>query len=197
MVGLSQTLAVKNIVYLTNGHHIISRVLKGVEGSPSIWLQRIIMAVGGAPELALLHAGIGPGNDASHLPFIPQGQFPGNLAVVIQVVKSHGLLVAAYLKHGISGSIYDQMAFPNLLLRQFIQDFRSAGALVADDFTSGPLLQLVYQFLRKTVAGKCLEGRGHKKPHHLPVSRHGVLATASLLQTHVTSQGVFCRLHTL
>ena len=87
MVGLCQSLAVKDIVYLTNGHHIISRVLKGVEGSPSIWLQRVIMAVGGALEFALLHAGIGPGNDPSHFPLIPQRQFPGNLTVAIEIAR--------------------------------------------------------------------------------------------------------------
>ena len=153
------------------------------------------MAVGGALEFALLHAGIGPGNDPSHFPLIPQRQFPGNLTVMIQAVKSHGLLVAAYLKHGIRGSIHNQMAFPYLFLCQFIQYFRSAGASVADDFPSGPFLQLVYQLLRKAVAGKCLEGRGNKKPHHLPVSRHGILAPASLLQAHVTPQRMFWRLH--
>ena len=89
------------------------------------------------------------------------------------------------------------MSCGNFFLSQLIQDLCSAGAFVADYLMSGLFFQLPDQFRRKSVLRKCLKGLLYLKPHHLPVSGHGVFPFASLPELSVISQAVFHRFHLL
>ena len=140
------------------------------------------MAVGGSFEFPPLHTGVRPGNDPPHLPLVPHGQLPGDLAVPVQVFQTHGLLVAADLKDRVGGGIDNEVALPDLLLPQLLQNFGAAGAFVADNLPSGSLLQLPDEFWGKSVVGEGDKGLGHVQPHHLPVAGHGVLAPAGFPQ---------------
>ena len=187
-VGFCQSLAVENVVDFPHGNHRVPRVLQGVQGRPSVGLQGVVVPVGCPDKFPLLLSHIGPGNHPSHLPLILHGQFPGNLAVAIQVLQAHGLLVAANLQHRVRGGIYDQMALLNLFLPQLIQNLRAAGAFVADDFPAAPAGQLLNQLRGKSMLRKGLERLRDVKPHHLPVAGHGILSGALLPQGHIFCQ---------
>ena len=109
------------------------------------------MAVAGALEFPPALSHVGAGDNTAHLPFIPHGQLPGDLAAPVQLRQIKGLLIAADLQDGIRGGIDNHMARGNLFLRQFLQNDGAAGTLIADDLVAGAPLQLCHQFRRKPV----------------------------------------------
>ena len=101
MIAFCYPFSHKDIVNLSNGNHIISGILQGIQRRQSGGFQRIIMAVTGPFEFAALFAHIGSCDNTANSPLIPHSQFSGNLTVMIQGLKSHGFLIATDLKHRI------------------------------------------------------------------------------------------------
>ena len=75
------------------------------------------------------------------------------------------------------------------------QDTKNFELIVADDGSPGSGGQFVYQFLGKSRLRKGLEWRGDMQPHHLPMSRHGVLARARLIQFRKIGERLLRRVH--
>ena len=86
------------------------------------------------------------------------------------------------------------MSSCNFLFCQFIQDLCSAGTLVADHLMTSTFFQLFDQFWRKSGLCKGLKRLRYFQTHHLPVSGHGILATAGLPKLSIVSDGMLvCR----
>ena len=83
---------------------------------------------------------------------------PCDLTAAVQLIQTEGLLVSADLKHRIRRSINDHMAGGDLFLCQFIQDLRSAGALISDHLMTGTLFQFFDQLRRKAMLREGFKG---------------------------------------
>ena len=99
LVGLREALAVEDVEDLPDRNHAEPRILQCIERRSAIWLQRIIVAVARALELALLPAHIRAGDDTADLPLILHRDLAGDLTAAVQLVEPEGLFIAADLQH--------------------------------------------------------------------------------------------------
>ena len=180
---LRDALAAENIVDFSDADDIISCLLHRVEHGFSRRFDSVVVTVCGADELSFFLSDVRSCNDTADFPLVFHGQLTGNLAVMIQRLQSHRLLVAADLQYGIRRGIDDQFSVFDLALCQLIEDLRSARRLITDDLSAGSFFQLVDQFFRKSVVGERNERLCRVNSHHLPVAGHGVFSVARLVQS--------------
>ena len=88
------------------------------------------MAVGGAVEGIRAVAKEGAGDHTSHAVFALE-HFPGDLAVTVQLLHRHKLLVGSDLKNTVGAGVDDEGVFPHGLLAVVLQYLRAGIGLVA------------------------------------------------------------------
>ena len=98
------------------------------------------MAVARALKLTAFLSDIRSCDHASHAPLITHRQFSRDLAIMIQIIQSHRLLIATDLQYRIRRGIDDHFSFIDLLLAKLIEDHGSAGCFVSNDFSATALL---------------------------------------------------------
>ena len=138
------------------------------------------MAVGGAVEGLRRAAQEGAGDDAAHAVFALQHR-AGDLAVTVQFVHRHQLLVRGHLKHAVGAGVADEGILPHGLLAVVLQHLRAGVRLVAQHLVAGLFLERMDEFLREAVR----EGGQRFRADHtgdLPMTDGGILAHALLLQ---------------
>ena len=138
------------------------------------------MAVGGAVEGIRAVAQEGAGDHTTYA-VLALEHFPGDLAVAVQLLHRHKLLVGGHLKNAVGTGIDDEGVFPHGLLAVVLQHLRTGIGLVAQHLVAGLLLIFPDQFLREALG----EGGQRLRADHtgdLPVADGGILAHALLLQ---------------
>ena len=156
------------------------------------------MAVGGAVEGVGGAAEEGAGDDAAHAVLAPQ-HLAGDLAVTVQLMHRHKLLVGGDLKHAVGAGVDDEGILLHGLLAVVLQHLCTGVGLVAEDFVAGLFLELVDEAVREAVreGGQRL---GADDTGDLPVADGGILAHALLLQAGKGTGGrvgLFARGHTV
>ena len=145
------------------------------------------MAVGGAVEGVGGAAEEGAGDDAAHAVLALQ-HLAGDLAVAVQLMHRHQLLVGGHLKHAVGAGVDDKGVFLHGLLTVVFQHLRAGVGLVAQHLVAGLFLELMNEFVREAVR----EGRQRLGADHtgdLPVTNGGILAHALLLQAGKGTNG--------
>ena len=138
------------------------------------------MAVGGAVEGIRAVAQEGAGDHTTYA-VLALEHFPGDLAVAVQFLHRHKLLVGGHLKNAVGAGIDDEGVFPHGLLAVVLQHLRAGIGLVAQHLVAGLLLIFPDQFLREALG----EGGQRLRADHtgdFPVADGGILAHALLLQ---------------
>ena len=174
------TLAVKDIVDLAHGDHILTGILQQIQHGGAGRLQAQVVAVGGAVEGIRAVAKEGAGDHTTHT-VLALEHFPGDLAVAVQFLHRHKLLVGGHLKNAVGAGIDDEGVFPHGLLAVVLQHLRAGIGLVAQHLVAGLLLILPDQLLREALG----EGGQRLRADHtgdFPVADGGILAHALLLQ---------------
>ena len=113
-------------------------------------------------------------------PLIPQSDLAGIFTDIVEILKTERLLIPADLEDRIGGCINNHLVMIDLVLRIFIKDDGAAGGCIADHFTPALLLKKLNKFRGKSCIRKCDERLCCMDTHHLPVTRHRILATALL-----------------
>ena len=93
------------------------------------------------------------------------------------------------LQYGVGGGIHDHFAGFHMSFGEFIEDFRTAGGFVADDFMSCTIFKFFYQVIRETVVRKGDERLVDAEPHDFPVAGHRILTKADFLHFSVITAG--------
>jgi len=91
----------------------------------------IILAVGGAGEIAGSSADEGAGNDAADVQFI--GQFAGNPADVIEMLEAEAFFVRCNLDDTVSTCIDNRLAAAHVFRAEFLDDLGAGGVLVSEN----------------------------------------------------------------
>ena len=111
------------------------------------------MAVGGAVEGVGGVAEEGAGDDAAHAVLALQ-HLAGDLAIAVQLMHRHKLLVGGDLKHAVGAGVDDEGILLHGLLAVVLQHLRAGVGLVAEDFVAGLFLELVDEAVREAVRGR-------------------------------------------
>ena len=138
------------------------------------------MAVGGAVEGLRRAAQEGAGDDAAHAVFALQHR-AGDLAIAVQLMHRHQLLVRSHLKDAVGAGVNDEGILPHGLLAVIPEHLCAGIGLVAEHLVAGLFLERMDEFLREAVR----EGGQRFRADHtgdLPMADGGILAHALLLQ---------------
>ena len=137
-----------------------------------------------------------PGDDAAHAVLAFQ-HLAGDLAVAVQLVYRHQLLVGRHLENAVGAGVDDEGVLLHRLFTVVLEHLRAGIGLVAEHLVAGLFLERMDQLLREAV------GEGGQRfraddTGDLPMADGGILAHALLLQpgkgTH-RSVGLLPRRH--
>ena len=145
------------------------------------------MAVSSAVEGIGSMAEEGAGDDAAHAVLALQ-HLAGDLAVAVQLMHRHKLLVGGDLEHAVGAGVDDEGILLHGLLAVVLQHLRAGVGLVAEDLVAGLLFELVDEAVREAVREG---GQGSRADDtgDLPVADGGILAHALLLQAGEGADG--------
>ena len=194
-VGFGNPHAAEDVIDLTHADHVQSIILHGVQDSLPCRRYCIIVPIAGADEFTLFSPHIRSGDHTPNTPLILHSQFSGNLTTAVEIHQVEGLLIAADLHDRVCRGVHDHGSGLDLLLTQFFDNGRAAGALVANDPLPAALFQFPDQFLREAGLRKCVEWLFGQNAHHFPMAGHGILAVAGLSKSRISGQRSLHRLY--
>ena len=133
-----------------------------------------VLAVFGAFEAAGF-ADEGAGDDPAHAQGVAEAA--GDLAIAVEFGHGHDLLVGGDLEDAVGGGVANQRAGLEMLLAEFLDDYRAAGGLVANQLAPGLALEISDQVGRERVfEGEVVEAGLDLEAGDFPVAGDGVLA---------------------
>ena len=184
---LRHALAVEDVENFAHGDDVSACVLEQIKHGLAGRLEAQVVAVGGAVEGVGGVAEEGAGDDAAHAALALQ-HLAGDLAIAVQLMHRHKLLVGGHLKHAVGAGVDDEGILLHGLLAVVLQHLCAGVGLVAEDFVAGLFLELVDEAVREAVreGGQRL---GADDTGDLPVADGGILAHALLLQAGEGADG--------
>ena len=184
---LRHALAVEDVENFAHGDDVLACIFQQVQHGLAGRLEAQVVAVGGAVEGVGGVAEEGAGDDAAHAVFALQ-HLAGDLAVAVQLMHRHKLLVGGHLEHAVGAGVDDEGVLLHGLLAVVLQHLCAGVGLVAEDLVAGLFLELVDEAVGEAVREG---GQGPRADDtgDLPVADGGILAHALLLQAGEGADG--------
>ena len=110
----------------------------------------------------------------------------GDLAIAVELLKRHHILVCRNLEYAVRRGVDDQLARSDMLLTQFIKDRRAGGGLVAQRAAACRLFKALDKVLREPLR-ECREGALKLHARNLPMAGGRILAGRYLAHLAVRS----------